>query len=91
MTDYVAGVINVPAQKTVFCTLDSTDETRYVELLTLDGVTLNLDSPGGLGATSTNLLIDGVSYLPYGCSVEIGRDSGVVSVVTTVLVTPKGA
>lgn len=76
-----------PIQKTVFCTLDPADQTRYIELLTLDGVTLNIDSPGGLSATQTNLVIDGTKYLAYGCGIDIKRDCEVVTIVTSVLVT----
>lgn len=82
-------IASAPAQKTVFCTLDSADPTRYVELLTIDGITINTDN-GFLSPTSTNYVINGASYLPYRCSVEINQVGESVTVVTTVLVTTRG-
>lgn len=82
----VTAAMNIVSEKTVICMPDPQDGTRWAELMTINGISLHVDVPGGLASTSTELLIDGASYLPMQSSIEITTVEGGVSLVTTVAV-----
>lgn len=81
--------MDIVAEKTVLCVPNQQSSTGYAELLTLDGITLNVDVPGGFGSTATQLVIEGKSYLPLASSIEITKTDGGVSVVTAIAVTDR--
>lgn len=84
----LAGM-DIVAEKTVLYTHDPQNRGQYVELLALDGVSLNVDSGNGFMTLSTRLVIDGVDYLPVQSGIEITKVDGGVSLVTTLVVVAK--
>lgn len=81
------NTVDIAAQKTVFC--EPGPDGAYVELLTLDGISLTIDTGDLLHPTRTLIIIEGRRYLPLGTSVQIVAGEDGASVVTTVAVTAK--
>lgn len=81
--------MEIASQKTVFCALDAETRTHWVEMLTLDNVSLTIDTGALMEPTRTLIVIDGVHYIPLGTSVEITGGAEGASVVTTVAVSAK--
>lgn len=88
MAGSTLNAVDIASQKTVFCT-PATDGSGYTELLTLDDVSLTIDTGDLMSPTRTVIVIEGRRYLPLGTSIEIVPGEDGASVVTTVAVTAK--
>jgi hypothetical protein len=77
--------MDIATQKTVFCTLAS-DGSGYVELLTLDGISLVADSGNSFMIPGTRLVIDGTDYMMLRSGIEIVSGDNGASVTATMIV-----